>query len=96
MPDSKHPPLSIPHQVEVLSISIPVETLAAIKRVAVEQDVPYEALIKYYIGRGLREDLARMMYDRVLDQIPEVLARHIESEEEIAVIIKEIRATRRC
>ena len=83
--------LSQPHEAEVISIRIPVDTLLAIKRVATAQDIPYEALIKYYIGRGLREDLTAMMYDRVLEKVPEVLARHIQSDTEIAAIIEEIR-----
>jgi hypothetical protein len=76
---------------EVVSIRIPVDTLAAIKKVAARQDIPYEALIKYYIGRGLREDLAQQMYDRVLEIVPEVLARHIDSEAEIEAVLAEIR-----
>ena len=76
---------------EVVSIRIPVDTLNAIKKVAVRQDIPYEALIKFYIGRGLREDLAQMLYDRILEVVPEVLARHIQSEEEVAAVLAEIR-----
>lgn len=51
-----------------------------------------EALLKFYIGQALRQDLAKLFYNRVLEATAQVLARHIQSEEDIATIIQEIRA----
>ncbi len=51
----------------------------------------YEALIKFYIGQGLRDDLARLFYDHVLSSAAEVLARHNHSPEEIEAILAELR-----
>jgi hypothetical protein len=51
----------------------------------------YEALIKFYIGQGLRNDLARVFYNRILSNAAEVLARHNHSPEEIEAILSELR-----
>ncbi len=52
--------------------------------------MPLEALVKFYIGQGLRQDLAKLFSDRVLETTAQVLARHIQSEDEILAIIQEI------
>ena len=49
-----------------------------------------EALLKFYIGQNLRQDLAKLFSDRVIESTAQVLARHIQSEDEIATIIQEI------
>ncbi len=50
----------------------------------------YPALLKLYIGQGLRQDVAKLFADRVLEATAQVLARHIHSEEEVAAILREI------
>jgi pyrroline-5-carboxylate reductase len=50
-----------------------------------------EALIRFYVGQGLREELSRLFYDRVLTNAAEVLARHNHSPEEIEAILSELR-----
>jgi hypothetical protein len=56
-----------------------------------------EALLKLYIGQSLRQDLAKLFSNRVLEATAQVLARHLQSEEEISTIIQEIRdETTRC
>ena len=74
-----------------VSIQIPVDTLASIEKVAASRDMSSQALIKFYIGQGLRQDLAKLFADRVLEKTAEVLTQHIQSEEEISAIIREIR-----
>lgn len=49
-----------------------------------------EALLKFYIGQGLRQDLAQLFSERVLEKTAHVLARHIASEEEASAILREI------
>ncbi|MDZ7960719.1 MAG: hypothetical protein RMY34_23030 [Aulosira sp. DedQUE10] len=78
--------------VETVSIQIPKDTLDSLKKVAVNRDMVLEALLKFYIGQGLRQDLAKLFSERVLQSTAEVLAQHIQSEEEISNIIQEIRA----
>ncbi|MGK7957939.1 MAG: hypothetical protein AB4063_22195 [Crocosphaera sp.] len=53
-------PLTIqPRPSENVSISIPKDTLESLKKVANHQDMSLEALLKFYIGKGLRQDLAK-------------------------------------
>ncbi|MEH2244674.1 hypothetical protein [Nostoc sp.] len=77
---------------ETVSIKIPTDTLKSLKKFAANRDMTLEALLKFYIGQSLRQDLAKLFSERVLDSTAEVLARHIESEEEILTIIQEIQA----
>jgi hypothetical protein len=78
---------------ETVSIEIPKDTLESLKRVSVSRDMSPQALLKFYIGQGLRQDLAKLFGDRVLETAAEVLARHLQSEEEVSAIMKEIRVT---
>jgi len=80
-----------PRASEPVTITIPKDTLDSIQRAAASRDMSVEALLKFYIGQGLRQDLAKLFSDRVLETTAQVLARHIESEEEISAIIREIR-----
>ncbi|MEH1937143.1 MAG: hypothetical protein V7L14_26255 [Nostoc sp.] len=77
---------------ETVSINIPTDTLRSLKKVADHRDMTLEALLKFYIGQSLRQDLAKLFSERVLESTAEVLARHIESKEEILTIIQEIQA----
>ena len=80
-----------PRPSETVSIDIPKDTLESLKRVSVSRDIPLPALLKFYIGQGLRQDLTKLFGDRVLETAAEVLAKHIQSEEEVSAIMKEIR-----
>lgn len=80
-----------PRPKETVSIDIPKDTLESIKKVAASRDMSLEALLKFYIGQGLRQDLETLFSNRLLEATAQVLARHIESEEEISTIIQEIR-----
>ncbi|ACB52356.1 hypothetical protein cce_3008 [Crocosphaera subtropica ATCC 51142] len=46
-----------PRPSEKVSISIPKDTLESLKIIAHHQDMSLEALLKFYIGKGLRQDL---------------------------------------
>jgi len=72
-------------------LKIPVETLKSLERVAASREMSVDALIKFYVGQGLRQDLAKLFADRVLETTEQVLTRHIQSEEEVSAILKEIR-----
>ena len=77
--------------VETVSIEVPRDTLESLKKVAVSRDMSYQALLRFYIGQGLRQDLAKMFADRVLETTAEVLTRHLQSEKEVSAIMQEIR-----
>jgi len=76
---------------ETVSLRIPKDTLASIKKVAEQRDMALDALLKLYIGKCLRQDLSQLFANQVLDSTAKVLARHHHSEEEVAQILQEIR-----
>lgn len=44
---------------EEVSIGVPKETLEALEKVAKKKDLPLKALLKFYVGQGLRNDLSQ-------------------------------------
>jgi hypothetical protein len=50
---------------ETVSIRIPTDTLESLKKVAHSKDMSPEALMKFYIGQGLRQDLAKVFSERM-------------------------------
>jgi len=81
-----------PRTAEIVSLNIPIDTLASLEKIAANRDMSVEALLKFYIGQGLREDIAKVFSERLLDKTAQVLARHLESAEEISTILREIQA----
>ena len=79
-----------PRPSEQVTIDIPTDTLETLKKVASSRDMSYQALLKLYIGQGLRQDSAQLYADRVLEMTAEVLAQHLDSKEEVAAILQEI------
>jgi hypothetical protein len=55
-----------PRETETVTLAIPKDTLASVRQVAAQRDMSEQALLKFYIGQGLRQDLARRFGDRVL------------------------------
>lgn len=80
-----------PRPSATVTLPMPNETLAALEKVAAGRDMSVEALIKFYVGQGLRQDLAQMFAEQVLAKTEQVLARHLQSEEAVSAILKEIR-----
>ena len=58
-----------PRESETVSIRIPKSTLEALKKVAVQRDMPLEALLRFYIGKCLRQDLSQLFADQVTNKI---------------------------
>jgi hypothetical protein len=79
-----------PRPSEGVTLSIPLDTLELIRRVAETRDMSPDALLKFYVGQGLRQDAARLFSERIMQTTAEVLARHIPSEEERSAILREI------
>ena len=90
-PEGEHLLSVRPRETEVVSIAIPKDTLASLRQVAAQREMSDQALLKFYIGQGLRQDLARLFGDRVLATTAHVLARHLQSDEAVAAIMREIR-----
>ena len=75
----------------LLTVKIPADVLSSLEKVAASKDMSVEALVRLYVGQGLRQDLARLFADRVLETTAQVLTRHLQSEAEISAILNEIR-----
>ncbi len=68
-----------PRLQEKVSLDIPADTLVSLKKVAASRDMSCEALIKLYIGQGLRQDLAKSFSNCVLEATAQVLAQPPEA-----------------
>lgn len=44
---------------EIIAIAISTDTLDSLKQIAIDRDMSIDALLKLYIGQGLRQDLAK-------------------------------------
>jgi hypothetical protein len=44
-----------------VSVTMPLDVIAAIEQVAGIRDMSPEALLRFYIGQGLRDDAARLL-----------------------------------
>jgi hypothetical protein len=75
-----------------VTLRIPVDVLASLDQIAPTRSMSRDALLRFYIGQGLRQDLANRYGDRVLQRAKEVLTQRLQSEEEVAAILQEIRA----
>jgi hypothetical protein len=51
-----HPRPSAP-----VAVTMPLDVIAAIEEVAAIRDMSPEALLRFYIGQGLRDDVARLL-----------------------------------
>jgi len=74
-----------------VTIHIPADILTSLEKIASGRDMSVEALLKSYIGQAMRQDLAKLSADRVLEKTAQVLKQHIQSEDEVSAILKEIR-----
>lgn len=79
-----------PRPMEAVTLKVPVDTLEALGRIAESREMSVETLMKQYVGQGLRQDLAKRFGDRLLESTASVLSRHLESEQEINAILREI------
>lgn len=82
-----------PRPSTTLSLKIPTDTYENLERIAAARDMSLDALMKLYIGQGLRHDLAQRFADHVLDLTAQVLARHGQSPEQVEAILREIRSS---
>ncbi len=74
-----------------LKLEIPVKAMKSLERVAEKRNLPLEAVIKFYIGQGLRLDVANYFSGDVLERTEEVLSRHLQSKDEVSEILREIK-----
>ena len=75
-----------PREEDTVSIEMPRDTLESLKKVAASRDMSYQALVKFYVGQGLRQDVSKLFADRVLETTAQVLTQHLQSEEASAIM----------
>jgi hypothetical protein len=81
-----------PRPSKPVTLTVPTDTLTTLEEIASNRDMSVEALMKLYIGQGLRQDVAQRFADRVLELTAQVLARHGQSQEQVNAIVREIRS----
>ena len=67
---------------EEVSIGIPKDTLEALEKVAKKKDLPLKALLKFYVGQGLRNDLSQ-------EEITELALKRLKSRKGSEAITSE-------
>jgi len=50
-----------PRETDTVSIEMPRDTLESLKKVAASQDMSYQALVKFCVGHGLRQDVTKLL-----------------------------------
>lgn len=82
-----------PRDSELLSLSFPITVLASLRQVMAKRSISsVEALIRFYVGKGLRQDLSQLASEQAMeDATAKVLARRLGSEQEAAAAMEEIR-----
>ena len=53
-----------PRATEAILLQIQVDAMRSLEEVAASRDMSIDALLKFYIGNGLREDKAKLFSDR--------------------------------
>ncbi len=81
------------HQEELtdITLQVPEKAMRSLRRVAERRELPIEAVMKFYISRGLREDLADLFAGDVIEKTEQVLSKHLKSKKEVSDIIHEIK-----
>jgi hypothetical protein len=51
-----------PRVTETISLKIPADTVESLKKVAASRDMSLDALLKFYMGQELRQDLAKLFF----------------------------------
>ncbi len=64
-----------PRPSETVSLRVPIDVLDALQVEAARRDMSLEALLRLYIGTGLRQDASRHDSDRLLDSTANVLSQ---------------------
>ena len=65
---------------ESVAIELPKTAIASLEKVAQNKDMSVNALLKFYIGRGLRQDLSDLSANQLLDAVAEVLNERLGSQ----------------
>lgn len=76
---------------KMVSLRIPLETLEQLKEVAELKDLGYQALLKLYIGEGLRKDLSAMKSHSLMNETENLLRKHLGNDRKLHTILNKLR-----
>ncbi len=76
---------------KMVSLRIPLDTLAQLKAVAEAKDLGYQSLLKLYIGEGLREDLSAMKARSLMNETENLLRKHLGNDRKLHTILSKLR-----
>jgi len=79
-----------PRPSETLPLRLPTAVIDALRAMAERRDMSLEALVRLYVGQGLRQDESDRFAERLLDSTAAVLHRRIASDQEVETILTEI------
>ncbi len=79
-----------PRESETVSIEIPKDTLSSLEQIAERKDMSLAALLRFYIGKGLRQDLNQSFAAPILDCMVKALEKRNYPADEVAEILQEI------
>lgn len=79
-----------PRESETIALQIPKDAIESLRKIAAQREMPLEALLRFYIGKCLRQDLSQQFANQVLDSTAKVLAQYHHSEDEVAEILQKI------
>ena len=82
---------SKPRPGKQVEVRMPLDAWESLEKAAAHRDMSPEALMRLYIGQGLRQDLSQMFGNHVLERTAEILAKRLKSAEEVTAIMREIR-----
>jgi len=75
-----------------VSVNVPVDVLEDLKNVAHAKEMSsIEALVQFYVGQGLRQDLAELRRKHAAEQAKQILGKyHIDPQiiEEVAAAVR--------
>ncbi len=75
----------------MVSLRMPVDVVEHLKRIAPLKGMSgYQALIKYYVGMGLRRDIETLWLQEVPERIQAIMAKHGLSDEVQDELLEEL------
>ena len=80
-----------PRLQEEIVLSIPTDVHKSLQTIAEKQNMSEQALLRFYIGQGLRQDISQHFANNVLERTAQVLSKHFTSVEDVEAVIQEIR-----
>jgi hypothetical protein len=81
-----------PRSSEIVSIKIPLDTFENLEIIAQNRNMSVESLIKFYIGKNLREDISQEFSAKLFNSTLKVLSKYISSESQREKIMNEIKS----